>query len=450
MPPPACLPPPRRNGTLCAMSHRTSRLLIVLALALTLAGCFDVEAEIKLLADGSGFVSVWVRMPTRIATIGAGLQGSSLTAQKQSVLQRLDRVFEDVQGVRLVERTIVAEGEMQTLRYRYAFDSAADLNQFWADPENAKQDTTISGAQLTFHAAGKDCAATYQAEAVFPARPETQITAIGATLFGPSAADVRAQLAEEYYKGRFRLRLALPGQASAADADQADAAGFPIWQRRLIDLLRHGLAAKASSRVVCDERGARQPAADESFPAPAIALSEGPKPTINDVLASLQSLGDLATMEIDAEVGKKSSLRITYHLDPRVDQALANLLYLVLGAAPTLAQDWEISAAREANGQLAFTMKTRQPLRLDKTGSPSFFAGPDGDQTTFRMRLPPLTNAASLPPEASGPVMIRVKVKMPKPIRLTNATLTHDDTARWMLTARDLTKPIVLEAMCPK
>ena len=89
-------------------------------------------------------------------------------------------------------------------------------------------------------------------------------------------------------------------------------------------------------------------------------------------------------------------------------------------------------------------------MRLDKTGSASFFAGADGDQTTFRMKLPPLASAASLPPEAAGPVMIRVKVKMPKPIRLSNATLTHDDTARWMLTARDLTQPLVLEAFCPR
>jgi hypothetical protein len=432
------------------MNRRMLRILAVLALALALAGCYDVEAEIKLLADGSGFVTLWVRVPTRLAAIGSALQGSTLAAEKQAVLARLDQVFDAVNGVRLVERVIVVEGDAQILRYRYAFDTVADLNHFWADPENTRQDDTISGARLTFAHHGEGCDATFQAEALFPAKSESQINEIGTAVFGRQAADVRTQLAEEYYKGRFRLRLALPGQASAADAEQADVAGFPIWQRRLIDLYRRGLAAKAASHMVCDEKGARKPAPDETYPTPSIALSEGPKPVIGDVLAALYGLGDLVTMEIEADVGKLTSLRITYHIDERVDQPVANLLFLVLGTTPTLAADWDIAAAREESGQLAFTVKTKRPLRLDKTGSAIFFAGPDGDQTTFRLRLPPLASAASLPPEAAGPVMVRVKVKMPKAIRQSNAMLTRDDTARWMLTARDLTQPVVLEAFCPK
>ena len=40
--------------------------------------------------DGSGFVTVWVRMQTRQASIGAALQGSSLAEEKRAVLARLD------------------------------------------------------------------------------------------------------------------------------------------------------------------------------------------------------------------------------------------------------------------------------------------------------------------------------------------------------------------------
>jgi hypothetical protein len=429
---------------------RIARVIMLGLALLALAGCFDVETEIKLLHDGSGFVAVWVRLPTRTASIAAALQGSTLAEEKQQILARLDDLFQDQPGVRLIERQIQVEGEYQILRYRYAFDRAADVNRFWADPENAKQDITIAGAKLDFKAAGGDCDATYDAAIGFPPSPPQTLDKIGHPLIDRQPTEVRAQFIEEYYQGRFRLRLVLPGQTIGTDAEFVDTAGFPIWQTSLLDLHRQGLTAKTSSRQTCDETGGRRPAPGEAVPLPFTSLTEGPKATIGDVFLALNSLGDVVTMSIDAEVDKTSRLEITYRIDSRIDQPLENLLQLVWNTLPTLARDWDWIKARDAQGALLLTIRTKKALRLDETGSSALFAGRDGDQFTFRLKLPPLVAATTLPPEAVGSVIVRVKVKMPKPIAHSNATWIEGASARWLLTARDLTQPLVIEAICPR
>jgi hypothetical protein len=47
-------------------------------------------------------------------------------------------------------------------------------------------------------------------------------------------------------------------------------------------------------------------------------------------------------------------------------------------------------------------------------------------------------------------VIVRVKVKMPADVRQSNATLVEKNEAHWLLTARDLQQPLVLEAFCPR
>lgn len=430
------------------MLRRLTAFVLLLAVALTASGCFDVDTEVKVLPDGSGFVTVWVRMTTRLAAIGTAARGSSLAAEKVALLRRLDEIFYEREGVRLVDRNIVEEADSQVLRYRYSFDDAAALNRFWADAENAKQDVTISGAKLNLVRTGADCGASFDATVSFAPRPLEQILEIGTAVFGKQTPETKAQLAEEYYKGRFRLRLVLPGQTAGADADQVDTAGRPIWQKSLYELLRTGLVAKAASRLDCDGNTARPAAADESFPAPAETISDGPRPTMAEVLEALNGLGDLVTMEIRADVDKKSSLRLTYRIDSRVDQPVQNLLLALLAPLPTLAEDWEWQSSRDKDGFLRLTLRTKKPLRLDQTGSGFLFAGRDGNHFTFRLKLPPLVLArAARGPDDPGPVMVKVRVKMPRRIAQANATFVEGQSARWVLTQRDLVEPVVLEAI---
>lgn len=430
------------------MLRQSITLLLLWTVALTAGGCFDFDTEVKVLPDGSGFVTVWVRVATRLATIEAALRGSSLAAEKAGVLRRLDELFYAREGVRLVDRAIIEEADAQVLRYRYAFDNPEVLNRFWADVENAKLDVTIHGAKLELRGAGADHGDSFNAAVTFPARPADQILALGNEVFGKQALDVRVQLAEEYYKGSFRLRLVLPGETAGADADQVDTAGRPIWRKSLYELYHDGLVAKAASRLNNDESTARPTAPDESFPAPRETISDGPRPTMAEVLEALNGLGDLVTLEIKAEVEKKSSLRVTYRIDSRVDQPLQNLLLALLAPLPTLAKDWDVQTSRDKQGYLRLTLHTKMPLRLDETGSAFLFAGRDGNHYTFRLKLPPLVlTQAVRSPDDPGPVMVKVRVKMPRRIAQSNATLVEGESARWILTQRDLLEPIVLEAI---
>ncbi len=429
------------------MNFRIAMLVTLVALTLAATGCFDMETEVKVLPDGSGFVTVWIRMPTRTATVGAAAMGSSLARERGAVLSRLDKVFYKRDGVRLVERVVFQEGDHYLLRYRYVFDSPRQLNAFWAQPENREQDVTLQNGVLSFAATGAHCQARFDAALVLPAISFDQVYALAENVLGPQSPEARTALIQEYYKGRFRLRLVVPGRVVATNADQVDTAGNPMWQTRLLDLYQNGLSAKAASRADCGDNAPRAPAPEETPPTPTIPLTEGPKPTIPDVLGVLANLGDLVRMDIDAEVGRKSTLAISYRIDRRVDTAVENLLLAVLGTLPTLFEDWTWQNSRDAKGRLTITIRTRKALRLDKTGSPFLFAGPDGGKMTFRLKFPALTADQTRVPDGVGPVMVQVRVKMPGQIRRSNATLLEGKEARWLLTARDLTGPVTLEAI---
>jgi hypothetical protein len=419
----------------------------LLAICLTATGCFEMETEVKLLPDGSGFVSVWVKMTERLATIGAAAQGSTLAREKRSALARLDRLFYERDGIQLVERVIEPQGDSLVLRYRYAFDSPEKLNAFWAHPENREQELTIQGGKLTFVPLGEGCGARYEAAVALDRAPMNQVFQLADDIVGQASPEAREAVVEEYLKGRFRLRVVLPGKPGATDATMTDTTGRPMWETTLLALYRRGLTAKANSQITCEDTAPRPTAADETPPAPTITLSAGPRPTVTDVMTVLGNLGDLVTLEIDATVAKKSTLELRYAIDSRVAPQIEALLLMVIGTLPTLAEDWSWSAARGEQGRLIVAIKTKEALRLDKTGSPTLFAGRDGPDTVFRLRLPALTAGAGRPPEVIGPVVIRASVKMPKDVRQSNATEIEGDTARWVLTARDLAGPVVLEAI---
>jgi len=429
------------------MIRRILPVLVAALVAFTAAGCFDMETEVKLLPDGSGFVTVWVQLPTRVATIAAATEGSTLARQRRSILARLDKIFYERAGVRLVERVVSTQADHEVLRYRYSFDDAAALNAFWALPENREQDVTLQGGTLAFRSAGEGCGARFEASLALPAVPLDDVNRLADNMLGVASPEARTALIEEYYKGRFRLRLVLPGKIAATNSDQTDTAGYPLWDRKVLDLYRHGLQAQTATQVICDGAGARPPAPDEAPPLPAETLSEGPKPAIGDVVAALANLGDLVTLEIEAEVDRESTLAITYRIDPRIDQTVENLLHTVLATLPTLAPDWEMSDGRDEQGRLLVKIRSRRALRLDKTGSATLFAGRDGGQVTFRLKLPALTASTTAVPEAVGPVIVRLKVKMPNEISNSNATVVEGTTAIWALTARDLRVPVVLEAI---
>jgi len=432
------------------MKNRLCCLLATCLIGMVTTGCFELEAEIKVLSDGSGFVTVWAQMPVRIASIGASLQDSTLAEQQQAVLTQLDRRFENREGIRLVERLITTADDDLILRYRYAFDGAKELNAFWADPENSHLDVLLYKTRLDFQKTGEGCGAQYRAELTFQPRTAEEMIRFEDSLFGGQATDVNRQMIEEYYQGGFRLRLVLPGKITGADAETYDTGGYPIWRAQMLELYVKGLTAKAASQVICQDGTMRLPAKEESPPEPSQPLSEGPKPSLAEVARVFDNLGDLLTLEIDAEVGEKSTLEVRYRIDGRLDPALAGWLQLPVATFPTLTADWQWTQTRDKDGQLVLSLRTRKPLRLHQTDSPYLFAGPDGDQLVFRLKLPALVSGRQATPETIGPVVVRANVKMTGPIKTSNATLIEDQTATWILTARDVTQPLTLEVICDR
>lgn len=432
------------------MKNHLPVFLLVLAIGLSAAGCFELEAEIKMLSDGSGFVTVWARMPTRIAAIGASLQDSTLAAEQQSILTQLDQRFFEREGIRLVERLFLTEEDKLVLRYRYAFDSAKELNAFWAESENGHLDVLLYKIKLDWQQTGEDCGAQYRAELTFQPRTAEEMIRFEDSQLGAQSADINRMMIEEYYSGAFRLRLVLPGKITGADAETFDTGGYPIWRAQMLELYVNGLTAKAAAQVICPDGAARQPAKEESPPEPSQPLSEGPKPSLAEVARVLDNLGDLLRLEIDADVGEKSTLEIRYRIDGRLDPSLAGWLQLPVATFPTLAADWQWTETRDKDGRLVYRLQSRKPLRLHQTGSPYLFAGPDNDQMVFRLKLPALVSGRLLTPEAIGPVVVRAQVKMTGPIKRSNATYVENGMATWILTARDVAQPIVLEAICDR
>lgn len=431
------------------MRQKTNICILVALAALLCSGCFDLESEIKVLPDGSGFVTVWARVSTRLASINSGLEGLDLEQSKKNVVANLDRIFTDQEGIELVERVVYQDGEESVLRYRYLFENTKALNRFWSQPENAVQAITLYRAKASLVATGSGCQARYEFKIAFHARPENQIYDLRGTAFADQPIAVQRHLVDEYYKGRFRLRIVLPGRPDQEEADLLDLAGHPIWETNILGLYRDGLEAQARSHAECDDDGQARPLQqNESYPQPSIPLSEGPRPGINDVLFSLNSLDELVTIEIEMEVARRSSMQITYRIDPRVAAPVKSMLTLQLATMPTVSSDWEMTTGRDESGRFVLRLKTKRPLRLDNTDSPFLYAGSDGEQCIFRLRLPQLSFDLNRPPEVPGRVLLKVKVTMPTDVHTSNATFVHGETAEWLLTTRDLSVPVILEAIC--
>ena len=417
------------------MHHPIARLALLCVLAVLLAGCFDVETEVVILPDGSGFVTVWTRLSTRVVAIASALANSSPEADKKELLQNLDRLFADQPGVQLVERGFLTEGDDQVLRYRYMF-------------ENAKLAFAIYQAKIDWTRTGQDCDARYTANLEFAPRAETEIYDLRGTVFADQPPAVQRLLIDEFYRGHFRARLALPGENHGTDPSMIDTAGFPMWETTVIDLYRRGWKIQSSSHFTCPAGQARPLQPGETYPAPSLSMTVGPHATLAEVLRTFADLGDLVHLEIDVQVHRRSEIKITYRIDPRVSEPVRNLLLLPFVTMPTLAHDWDVSSQQEESGFYVFQIKTKRPMRFDETDSPFLFAGLDHDRYVFRMRLPQLSFAGARPPETAGRVQLKAHVKMPGPIRTSNATIVHDDTADWTLTSRDLLQPVTLEAIC--
>ena len=430
------------------MPRLAAKIVLLCALTLLVAGCFDLETEIMVLRDGSGFVTVWLRMDTRLASISAALNNSSLENDQRQMLQLLETLFAEQQGVQLVDHVVYSEGQEQVLRYRYMFDDVAALNAFWANSENASLAFAIHQAKADWSRSGDDCDAAYSLNVVFDPRPELRVFSFQRTILADQPPAVQQQIIDEFYQGHLRVRLVLPGENRGADPTFVDTAGYPMWEVPLLDLLHNGLKIRSSSRYRCPAGEVRPLQPGEVYPSPALPMTTGPHAALSEVLRTFGNLGELVQMQIEVQVHRRSEISITYRIDPRVAEPIRNLLLLPFATMPTLAQDWEFSSRQEENGPYIFQIKTKRPIRLDETESPFLFAGLDGDRYVFRMQLPQLSFAGNRPPEIAGRVQVKAHVKMPGKIRTSNATVVHEDTADWILTSRDLQQPVTLEAIC--
>ncbi len=414
---------------------------------LLLSGCFDVETEVNIMRDGSGFVTVWMRIPERALALFMALNGISLEVEQARVVQLIDQMFVNQSGVRLVERYYFREGENQVLRYRYLFETTDALNTFWST-KITDVPWALHNAKISWNHTGQDCDARYTAMVEITPRPQSEIYDFAGSEMADQPVGLRRMFAEEMLKGDFRLRVVLPGVNFGTDPTFIDAGGYPIWQTSMFGLFQDGLQARTTSRMDCAAEGARAPQPGESYPMPTTSMTVGPHAAMGEVLRVLGDLGQLVRLDINVTVHRRSEMSLTYRLDPRVSETMRSLLTLPFVTMPTLAQDWDVSTTEIPNGPVLFQIKTKRPLRLDETASPFVFAGFDGDRYVFRMKMPKLSFATDRPPEAPGRVVLKARVKMPGPIRASNATVVRDETAEWVLTERDLTQPITLEAIC--
>lgn len=415
------------------------RVLALLFVLSALAACYDLETELRILPDGSGFVTTWVRVNSKDAKLAAALSGVDLDAETLRLTIGLREEVNAAPGVEYLDEVIYEEGDKLVLRYRLVFDNIGALNRLWRSESAKAIPALFAGAQVEFQSGGASCG-TFITKLSAAPRDPAKVFLPGTGAF--SHLDDRAYglLLEKFFSGAFRLRVAPPGKIRAADAHAYDVKNRPIYEKTLFKLLNDGLKVFIRSEAPCESVSA-----EEAPEAAAITL--GPAPSPDQLVAVLRAIPWLVDTSIEfTQVGRsKATVRVVMNADKFMGEALDYYISLVPILFPRALKGMKLSR-REGEGGTRFIWESQKPINFAKLKNPVVFLGRDGGRHVFRMKLPQLPFS---PGHSGGATrrVFRVKVSLLEKISMSNATTRVDNSATWIISDKTLANAVTLEAL---
>ncbi len=420
-------------------SHRLARFLCVAFLAATTVGCFDLETEIRLLSDGSGIVTSWVRIDKRDAAIATELAGSGLDEEIASALAQLRAASTGIDGLDPLDESVYEEAGRIVLRYRLVFDRLDALNKFWASEAVQALPYVVSSSTLAMKAPGGLCGEFFS-EFVGAKRDTARVIRLDDPALAELGEAARNQLVERLLSGRFRLRLTVPGVTTTHNASLTDVDGFAVYDTTMLDFIRNGLTARVKSRVECGQ-------SPESLEPRDVTV--GPAPDPGEVAEVLRVLPSLAQLSVEFTQVSRSEANVRVRIESTLEagEALQTYLPILLACFPNATAGMTMESTRTPDGRIRFEFATKEPVNFRKTPNSLVFMGRDGAIDVFRMNLPASVYAQRSAEGERSRRILTVKVTMPSKIEKTNATEQAEQTAVWVITDKMLNNPVTLEAV---
>ncbi|MCB1154598.1 hypothetical protein KDL45_13170 [bacterium] len=410
----------------------------VLLLA-ALSGCFDLETELRLLPDGSGFVTTWVRVDHRDALIASSIGGQGIDAEVEAAVANLKDAMGRVEGVDWVDHQVYMDGDKQVLRFRYVFDHQQALNEFWNGPA-AGIPILMAGARLDFRGSSTSCGRYVTGLNIAPRDP-VALFPLDQGEMGDLSDEVRTAMRDKIFGGEFRLRIVPPGVVEAADAPSQDASGYPIYQSRMMALLRNGRRIGTRSYLEC---GKDNPATPEST---GVTVGAAPAPDMVKLVMRGLPLFVETSMELEQVDKRRANVKVVMLADEPMGDALSFYLPLLLAAFPQSAANMNLSSDKMADGRTMFTFTSKEAIDLRDANNSLVFLGKDGPVQIFRMKLPASPYVVDRPPDAPPRRIVTIRVKLLDEIRVTNATEKQGSVAIWRIDDQTLRNAVTLEAV---
>lgn len=421
------------------MTSTRLRLLAVLTAAVLFTGCWDLETEIRLLPDGSGFLTTWVRMESRKARLVTAMSGSGLDAELDEVRRAVRQATMAAEGVDFVDDAVYEEGDRLVLRHRILFDGIGALNAFWASEAAASIPVLFSGAKMEFTGGGGPCG-SFRTSLTTAKRDPSTVFSIDNAEIGRLDAETRDLWNREMLAGQFRLRLVPPGDVTGHDAPAADIEGYPIYEKNLYELFAGGLSARMTSRLEC---GSDFKTREESKGVTVGAVPDAVQ--VNAVMAALPAMGH-TVVEFTQTDSHRAHVHAVITVDPPLDDAVKTYLPILMAALPGATAHTTMSV-KEIGGKAVFEFATREPIDFRNLENGVAYFGRDGAIDVFRMLLPASPYAQRKPEGSLKRPLLTVKVRFRGTVDKSNAQSVTGDTAVWEINDEMLKTPVTLEAI---
>ena len=411
-----------------------------LACLLVASGCYDLETEIRILPDGSGFLTGWVKVDRRDAVVATAIGGHTLNQEIGEAVANLQRATQERKGVDLLDSAVYEEGEKTVLRYRFVFDNVNSLNNFWTSAIAAGTPILLANAKMEFTGGTGKCGSYFTRIKVEKREPEKLFVAKDPTLARLDDATYRMFL-EKIFSGHFRLRVVPPGDVSASDAPVTDVRGLPVYEKTLFELFSGGLEARVKTNLSCDK--------PETVKEEGKGVTLGPAPAASDVVNVMQALPLLTKTTVELTQSGRNSADLTVEIDaePAMKDAIEFYLPVLFGAFPGSMSNMVWSAAKTEEGNYRYRFTSKKAINFKDLKSPLIFLGKDNLKNVFRMQIPEFPYAKIRPADSAARTIMIVKVNLADEIVMTNATEHGGKSATWVVTDQMLRNKVTLEAL---
>ncbi|MCZ7585351.1 MAG: hypothetical protein M5R36_19550 [Deltaproteobacteria bacterium] len=423
------------------MRMRVAPLLALAALLAAQSACFDLEAELRIMPDGSGFLTTWVRVDRRDALVAMAVAGRTLSEEIDDAVAGLREATDAVRGVQFVDEAVYDEADKTVLRYRVLFDNPSAINAFWKSERARRIPIAVAATQLDFQSGGGACGTFLTA---WKSEPRT-----AAALFPASDPMLEAMDQEAYgafldkmLSGNFRLRIVVPGDVKAHDAPARELLGYPLYRMTAREFFEAGLTARVKSEIPCGKEA-------EQKEVPAATL--GPVPSADEVEAVVDALPLLlrTTLEFKQTGRHEATYKVAVEVNSELKEVSEFHLSLLLSAFPNLGAHAAWKAEPRPGGRYRYVYASEEPVDFREGRHPMIFIGRDGGKDVFRMRLAPYPAAKNRAPDAPARHVLTVSVELRDDITTTNAQEHDGKKAVWRLDDKTLTRPVTLEALAP-